>query len=118
MDLFLFHDHRCSDRGAVVKLVRHPLRQTNTTVRRRERRYVALMHRVPAIEMHAVRHSRRIEMRPFRLTIFPNVDVLDHHIALATNVIAKLTRSVALLLRHASVISRWRSNSAFAGATR
>jgi hypothetical protein len=66
----LGYGDRRSDRSMFEKQYRHSSRQTDATVRRREWWDIALMHRVTASEEHRVRHSRAIEMGPFRLAVF------------------------------------------------
>jgi len=56
------------------------------------------MHCVTAVEMHAVRHFRRIEMRAFRAAILPHVDVLDNNVPVSVDVIAELARKVIFVL--------------------
>src|SRR5262249_17880132 len=61
---------RGANRGIFKKLNGHASRQTDAAVRRGEGRNVALVHCVSSPKEHRVRHSRAIEMAPFRTDIF------------------------------------------------
>jgi hypothetical protein len=53
-------------------------------------RDIALVHCVTAVEMHAIGHSRAIEMCPGRLKIIPRINVRLHDFTQVIDVIAKL----------------------------
>jgi hypothetical protein len=53
-------------------------------------RYIALVHCVATVEMHAIGHSRAIEMCPRRLRIIPRINVRFHDFTRVFDVIAKL----------------------------
>src|SRR5258708_34953221 len=74
-------------------------------MRRREWWHVALMHCVTAVEMHAVRHFRRIEMRALRAAIFPHVDVRHNDVACAVDVITELAREMVFVFRDYGIVT-------------
>ena len=82
-------------------------------MRGRERRNVALVHGVTAIEVHAIRHFRRIEVRAARLAVFADVDVLFHNVAFAIDVIAEFTRVMVLVLRDDGIMAGRRRKTFF-----
>ena len=59
-------------------------------MRRSIPRDIALVHCVATVEMHAIGHSRAIEMCPARLRIFSRIDVRSHDVAGIIDVIAEL----------------------------
>ena len=85
----LSHDHRCAFWSVLEEWLCHSFRQANATVRRGIRWDIAFMHCVPAVEMHAIRHSRSIEMRARRTAVFAHVDVGSHHVPIIIDVITE-----------------------------
>src|SRR4029077_6731110 len=55
---------------------------------------IALMHRVAAVEMHAIRHTRAIEVCPWRLGIFARIDVRFHDGTVIVDIITQLACDV------------------------
>ena len=50
---------------------------------------VALMHRVAAVEMHAIGHSRAIEVCPWRLGISARINIRFHDVTVIVDIITK-----------------------------
>src|SRR5438105_6178635 len=67
-----------------------------------------------AVEVHAVWHFCRIEVRALRLSIFAHVDVRHHDVACAIDVIAELAREMMLVLRDDRVMTGRSGKSFFA----
>ena len=85
----LSHDHRRAFWSVLEEWLCHSFRQANATVRSGIRWDIAFMHCVAAVEMHAIGHSRPIEMRARRPAVFAHVDVGSHRVPIIIDVITE-----------------------------
>src|SRR5947207_135208 len=111
----LCHDHRCPFGSVFEEWSRHSFRQANASVRRGIRWDVTFVHCVAAVEMHAIGHSRSIEMRASRPAVFACVNVRLHDVTILIDVIAEFTRDVVPVFRDNAIVARWGGETRLAG---
>ena len=73
------------------------------------------MHRVATIEVHAIRHSRSVEMGAPRPRIFADIDVGPHHVAIVIDVVAELARDMVPVFRDDVIMTSRGGEPRFAG---
>ena len=111
----LFHDYQRAFVTGVEKVLGHSFRQANATVRRSIPRDIALVHCIATVKMHAIGHSRAIEMCPGRLRIIARIDVRFYDFPRIIDVIAKLAGNVVPIFRNNVIVAWRRRKPRFAG---